>query len=89
MGAHTGVSDDDLLDVKRSLESEIEKLELRTDRALAALNAKINSGSNVTVHPSLQLNEMRAELNELRSTVLKVCKVVSRMQLTVEELSLS
>jgi Mg2+ and Co2+ transporter CorA len=86
MSARDFATGDELADLHRQMEREIEKMELRMEKALE--HARRSMGANVVQHPAAETAAIRAELADLRDVVKAQAKIIARMQAAVEELSL-
>lgn len=87
MSAHNFATADELADMQRQMDRELDKLEQRMQRDIEAVKLA-KRGDTVVAHPGRDLAEIRGELRELRAMVAAVGRLVRAQQITLEELSL-
>lgn len=87
MSARDFATGDELADLHRTMQREIEKMEMRLEKSIES--AKHRTGTNVIAHPAAETAAIKAELSDLRAVVMAQAKVIQRMQINIEELSLT
>lgn len=86
MSARDYATGDELAQMQREYQRELEKLESRIEREIAA--ARYLARTQAIPHPAAMARDLRDEIGEVRDAVLAMSKVIDRLQAAVEDLSL-